>query len=214
MKDTLDDYSIGMTRLIDIATNRGGALTDTGGGRIGRMAERNVCMMCGHTWKKSSVRAPPRVCPACRSSLWNCKDIVRHTCLRCGHSWNSHQEDPLRCPGCKSKIWNKCIDPPAEAEDDMEALSPPVDEDVLRKVLGPSASPDGVLSVLQTSQNDSGKAVALVDKGFSVLDAEIVLRNERGIDAVTIALDTGATFSHVMKVTRCINSMKSSSRGR
>jgi len=64
------------------------------------------CIVCGHTWSIRPDHPNPKLCPECKSTIWNRRDAHRCICMRCGHRWFSTDAHPLRCPSCKSKTWD------------------------------------------------------------------------------------------------------------
>ena len=64
-----------------------------------------TCRVCGHRWN-ARTDARPRICPACRSTLWDRKNARTVRCNRCGHEWMTSLPHPSRCPCCASDKWN------------------------------------------------------------------------------------------------------------
>lgn len=86
--------------------------------RLGRMAVQNApmekageemrsnqCKLCGYVWKTGMDDDVPRVCPECKTSLWNRKGARKVKCKRCGHTWATTTKAPAMCPSCKSRRW-------------------------------------------------------------------------------------------------------------
>ncbi len=62
------------------------------------------CGICGYRWS-GDAGIKPRVCPSCRTSLWDRESARRVLCRRCGHEWMTASNNPARCPACRSKMW-------------------------------------------------------------------------------------------------------------
>ena len=73
-----------------------------------------MCNICHHRWTPSKNRVrqsggnplqKPKVCPKCRSALWNREDMVKNKCRRCGHEWVAVSDSVYKCPKCLSARW-------------------------------------------------------------------------------------------------------------
>ena len=101
------DYENGFKRLVIISRGCGHSDVREPDAAAKDYIVKNVCAVCGYTWKGKSADKVPANCPKCRSSLWNVKGLYHHSCAVCGHTWVSRKESPTRCPGCKSKVWRE-----------------------------------------------------------------------------------------------------------
>ena len=64
-----------------------------------------TCKICGYRWDARTGFSRPRLCPSCRSTLWDRDDVRKVRCFRCGHIWTTSLAHPLRCPSCASDRW-------------------------------------------------------------------------------------------------------------
>ncbi len=94
-----NDYQIGMRRLERII-NQNQSCESTDNNPI------NQCKLCGYVWNTGGNDEKPKICPLCRSTLWDCEEARKVKCLRCGYIWLT-KKNPSKCPSCGSKRWNK-----------------------------------------------------------------------------------------------------------
>ncbi len=80
------------------------------------------CKICSYQWVTTNKRikkdknesdimpAEPKLCPQCRSSLWNNDNVTKCKCKRCGHEWVSSTNNPPMCPSCRTSRWNTTVE--------------------------------------------------------------------------------------------------------
>lgn len=74
-----------------------------------------LCKRCGYGWKYYADKPKPRICPNCRSRLWETPrptpapriSETRRKCFKCGHEWGARKAArPCACPACHSRMWD------------------------------------------------------------------------------------------------------------
>ena len=205
-------YESGMLHLALIA-ERGRAAGD-GDSRL----RINECNLCGYVWSARGGCGRPKVCPECRSSLWDRPDVRKAVCCRCGHEWitDSH---PVMCPSCKSRRWeNELL--PLECRrcgirwNDALKRDDPVTcpkcgilgageykvGKIRKKALNNKGSPmdEKVLKEMRSIDKDVFIAACLRNHGLTPDQADIIVRFNRGESVPCIASDMSVPVSAVM----------------
>jgi len=73
---------------------------------ITKICYKCECEVCGHKWESRGSNLP-RICPKCRSGVWNGHKCPLRYCFRCGYKWYGGLDKlPQRCPRCHSLRWN------------------------------------------------------------------------------------------------------------
>lgn len=215
------DYQMGMLRLERIAERSRTVHDGDDGWRV------NECRLCGHVWNSAAGSERPKMCPMCRSSLWNRPNVRKVRCYRCGHEWNTALDSPVMCPSCKSKRWKSktlslgcCIcgacweDPlkqgvPVSCPEcgvlgDKDYKVGKIHKKTLRDVTDHRGSEilldEGILNEMWGRDGDIFRAVCLRNHGLTSEQADIIVRFDRGEPVPDIASEMSMPVSKVMDV--------------
>jgi len=151
--------------------------------------------------------------------MWDKEGVRTVSCIRCGHSWKTTGDHPTRCPSCKSKKWDletvdivckRCgahwADPlragttlvcPSCGQSDRKGMT----ISNKQRRLGDSASVPVSLTMIREMRkktDDESKVRLLTSLGLSTMDAEIVVRFDRGMRAVPISRELDVSLENVM----------------
>ena len=213
------DYQIGM-KLLEriIKQNRSSKGIDDSG-------MMNECKLCGYVWNTRKGENNSKLCPSCRSSLWDRSDVREVRCNRCGHAWITAKKNPPKCPDCGSKRWEAetikiiCSKCGMRWDDQMREGRPIVCH--VCGELGPddyifgrarkgtlkdvtknrtSLMNKDVLIEMWSNDDDLFREVTLRNNGFSPEQATVIVRFDRGIPVPTIASDVSMSVSQVMNI--------------
>ena len=209
--------------------------------RLGRIVEQNrsvheaddrwcvnECRLCGYVWNAENGGERPKVCPMCRSSLWDREDAKKVRCHRCGHEWiTSSGRDPVMCPSCKSRRWkrkklpiicNRCGERWNDQLKDGETVCCPVCGPLgpgeyrlgktRRRSLKDVANPErtgmelteDMLRDMWKEDEDLFRVVRLRNSGLTSDQADIIVRFDRGTMVPDIAIQMSMSVSAVMDV--------------
>lgn len=208
--------------------------------RLERMVERNrtvhdaderwcvnECKLCGYIWNSESGSERPKVCPTCRSSLWDRPNVRKVKCCRCGHEWITSCESPTMCPSCKSRRWKnkllplECCKCGSRWEDTLkkgvkvtcpecgvlgekEYKIGKIHKKSLREVTDHRNSRvslnENILDDMWSRDEDIFKAVCLRNHGLTSEQADIIVKFDNGESVPDIAADMSMSVSAVMDV--------------
>ncbi|WII07991.1 hypothetical protein PED39_02005 [Methanomassiliicoccales archaeon LGM-RCC1] len=215
------DYQIGMLRLERIV-ERNRTVHDAD--------DRwcvNECKLCGYIWNAESESERPNVCPMCRSSLWDRPNVRKVMCYRCGHEWITSSESPMMCPSCKSRRWKnellplECCRCGSTWEDTFKqgvpvtcpkcgVLKPEqykvgrIHKKTLRDVTehrnNRVSLDESILKEMWGIDEDLFRSVCLRKHGLTSVQADIIVKFDRGESVPDIASDMSVSVSTVMDV--------------
>ncbi len=186
--------------------------------------DTNRCMLCGYEWDRNPKHPEPKLCPSCKSTLWNHSDVMRHLCKRCDHVWFSLDEHPMRCPSCKSKVWDsqylvvRCVRCDTKWKDPMRVQKTfrcpkcgPVDLDDIKIVSrhvpeqkeqpirkSPLQIDVGLADSLISLGDHKERLYMLSAKGYPDDEVDILCSFIDGQDPITMARDRNIPLNDVM----------------
>ncbi|MBR2255042.1 MAG: hypothetical protein IJ856_04410 [Candidatus Methanomethylophilaceae archaeon] len=159
----------------------------------------NVCRMCGHVWKMNVNGKVPKVCPSCRSTLWNRQGAKEVRCVLCGHSWTTMLDEPLRCPSCKSKRWNRAYTP-ADTADPYQSDGRLTGQEMAFRRRMLTLFDRDTLDALHRSRSMREKEGVLVGRGMTVDQSDVVILFDGGVPIPEIASRMSMSVSDVMDI--------------
>ena len=184
--------------------------------------DMHKCKLCSYEWGVNRKHPKPKLCPSCRSTLWDQSDVVKHKCRRCDHVWFSLDAHPVRCSSCKAKTWNspyliiRCNRCGKEWKDQLKKSNDfkcptcgAIDEDDIRvvsrfrkeeKEVRPVVIDEDSISELIADDSRDSMADRLRVSGFDESGVEMVCSFIEGIDPITIARSRKVSFNTVMTV--------------
>jgi len=190
-------------------------------------SDMHTCYICGHSWKRTKNHPNPRICPVCKSTLWNRKDARKCLCKRCDHVWFSVDPHPLRCPNCKTKTWDaqylmvRCEICGTKWKDAFRVsknfrcpVCGPIDQSRVKVVSRYQTyqkkvdnDPDKrtiitreVSDVIISTTDVDSRTKAMMDNGLSVIEAEVLSKFIEGDDPITLARRNRISLHEVMMI--------------
>ena len=214
------EFQLGMERLRNM-------VSDAPASHIGdeESVGKNVCRMCHHTWS-SQGKSKPKVCPKCRSTLWDCDTAKRVVCYRCGYGWVTVKSHPTKCPSCGSKRWeqkmlritcNKCGQHWEDPLKEGSSVTCPscgilgsgdytINRIRVKSLAGTLGSgrdsllDEELLRGMQTAGDELQKTLFLRRNGLTSEQADIIVMFDRGDNVPSIASLLSVPVSQVMDV--------------
>ena len=148
------------------------------------------CNRCGHEW--ITACESPMMCPSCKSRRWKNR-MLPLECCRCGTRWQDalKQGVPVKCPECG---------PIGSDEYKVGKIHKKTLRGVTDHRNNPISLSESILREMWDTDEDLFRSICLRNHGLTSVQADIIVRFDRGESVPDLASDMSVSVSTVMDV--------------